>query len=226
MTDALRVILEVGRKRRVVAGALDWPGLDRWGTSEDDALDRLSSYRPRYAGVAERAGLGSVFGRASDAEVAERVPGSSSTDFWGIAHVPSQIEREVLSSADLERRLDLLCACWAYFDAVAARVSAKLRPGPRSAGRSRDQIIRHVYGTEPANFSRKVGVRTALDLVLTPDGLAAHRQAFLDAIRAHNAEGKPARTWPIQFLVRRTAHHVMDHAWEMEDRDLGVPSVP
>ena len=39
------------------------------------------------------------------------------------------------------------------------------------------------------------------------------------AIRAYNAEGKPARTWPIQFLIRRTAHHVMDHAWEMEDRD-------
>lgn len=31
---------------------------------------------------------------------------------------------------------------------------------------------------------------------------------------------KPARTWPIQFLIRRTAHHVMDHAWELEDRDL------
>jgi hypothetical protein len=72
--------------------------------------------------------------------------------------------------------------------------------------------------------SRKVGVRTELDVVLTPDGLAKHRQAYLDAIRAYNAEGKPARTWPIQFLVRRTAHHVMDHAWEMEDRDPGVPS--
>jgi hypothetical protein len=30
MTDGrLRVVLEVGKKRRVVAGALDWPGLDR-----------------------------------------------------------------------------------------------------------------------------------------------------------------------------------------------------
>ena len=42
----------------------------------------------------------------------------------------------------------------------------------------------------------------------------------LDAICAYNAEGKPARTWPLQFLVRRTAQHVMDHAWELEDRDL------
>ena len=77
-----------------------------------------------------------------------------------------------------------------------------------------------MYGTEPANWSRKVGIRTELDVVLTRDGLAWHRQQYLDAIRTHNAEGKPARTWPIQFLVRRTAHHVMDHAWELEDRDL------
>ena len=108
MADTLKVILELGKKRKVVAGAMDWPGLDRWGTSEHDALDKLSSYLPRYAGVAERAGLASAFARSRDAEVVERVPGSSSTDFWGIAHVPSQIERDVLSPADLERRLDLL----------------------------------------------------------------------------------------------------------------------
>ncbi len=220
MTDTLRVILELGKKRRVVAGAMDWPGLDRWGTSEDDALDKLLSYVPRYAGVAERAGMGNAFTRARDVEMVERVSGSSSTDFWGIAHVPSQIEAQVLSPADLERRLDLLRACWASFDDVAARVSHELRPGSRGGGRSRDQIIRHTYGTEPEQFSRKVGVRTELDVVLTPDGLATHRREYLDAIRAYNADGKPARTWPIQFLVRRTAHHVMDHAWEMEDRDL------
>jgi hypothetical protein len=218
MTDTLRVILELGKKRRVVAGAMDWPGLDRWGTSEDDAVEKLVSYVPRYAGVAERAGMKSAFARARDVEVVERVPGSSSTDFWGIAHVPSEIERDVLSAADLERRLDLLQASWAYFDDVAARVSDELRPGPRSAGRSRDQIIRHVYLNEPEQFSRKVEVRTPFEDVLAPGGLASHRQQYLDAIRAYNVEGKPARTWPIQFLVRRTAHHVMDHAWEMEDR--------
>ncbi len=214
----LRVSLEVGKKRRVVAAAIDWPGLDRWGTSEDDAIAKLTTYLPRYAGVAERAGLGDAFKRARDIEVVERTPGSSSTDFWGIAHVPSEIERGVLSAPDLERRLDLLRACWAYFDEVAARVPAELRPGPRSAGRSRDQIIRHVYINEPEQMSRKVEVRTPPDVVMTPGGRATHRQAYLDAIRAYNAEGKPARSWPIQFLVRRTAHHVMDHAWEMEDR--------
>jgi len=218
MSEQLRVILEVGKKRRVVAGALDWPGLDRWGTSEADALAKLASYRPRYAGVAERAGRAAEFARSDTLEVAERVPGSSSTDFWGIAHVPSQIEREILSPADLERRLELLQACWAYFDDVAAHAPAELQAGPRSAGRSRDQIVRHVIHNEPGQFSRKIEVRTPTEVVLTPDGLLAHRAAYLDALRAYNAAGKPARSWPIQFLIRRTAHHVMDHAWELEDR--------
>jgi hypothetical protein len=220
MTGGLRVILEIGKKRRVVAGALDWPGLDRWGTSEEDALEKLTAYVPRYAGVAERAGMARAFARSRELDVVERVPGSSSTDFWGIAHVPSQIEREVLSAPDLERRLEVLQATWAYFDDVAAHVSKELRPGPRSAGRTREQIVRHVYANEPEQMSRKVEVRTPKEVVLTPKGLAAHRQAYLDAIRAYNAEGKPARTWPIQFLIRRTAHHAMDHAWEMEDRDI------
>jgi hypothetical protein len=219
MTNTLRVILEIGKKRRIVAGAMDWPGLDRWGTSEENALEKLASYVPRYADVAKRAGMARAFTRARDLDVVERVPGSSSTDFWGVAHVPSQIEREVLSSPDLERRLDLLQATWAYFDDVAARITDELRPGPRSAGRSHDQIVRHVYYNEPEQFSRKVEVRTPMEVVLTPGGLATHRREYLAAIRDYNADGKPARTWPIQFLIRRTAHHVMDHAWEMADRD-------
>jgi len=219
MAESLRVILEIGKKRRIVAGAMDWPGLDRWGTSEENALEKLASYVPRYVRVAERAGLGKAFGRARDIEVVERVPGSSSTDFWGIAHVPSEVEREVLSAADLERRLDLLQACWTWFDDIAGRASPDLRPGARSAGRNRDQIIRHVYLNEPDQWSKKVGVRTPFEDVLTPAGLARHREQYLDAIRAFNAEGKPARSWPIQFLVRRTAQHVMDHGWEIEDRN-------
>ena len=220
MSTTLRVILEIGKKRRVVAAAYEWPGLDRWGTSEDDALAKLASYLPRYTDVAQRAGLASEFEASGTLEIIERVPGSSSTDFWGIAHVPSETERNVLSAADLERRLAVLQATWAYFGDAAIRVSRELRPGTRSAGRTREQIIRHTYMGEPQQFTRKVEVRTPLDQTLTPDGLAAHRQETLDAIRAYNAEGKAARTWPIQFLVRRIGHHVMDHAWELEDRDL------
>ncbi len=217
----MRVVLEIGKApRRVVAGAVDWPGLDRWGTSEPAALAVLRSYVDRYAHAAQGAGLGSELARqAGTVEVVERVPGSSSTDFWGIAHVPSRMEHEPLSSDELERRLALLAACWAYFDDTVDRVSGELRPGPRSAGRTREQIIRHVYGSEPEQFTRKVEVRTPIEAVLAPDGLARHRQQTLEAIRDYHRVGRRARTWPLPFLIRRIAHHVMDHAWELEDRD-------
>jgi hypothetical protein len=93
-----------------------------------------------------------------------------------------------------------------------------LRLGPRGGGRSRDEIVRHVYASERHNWWRKVGIREEDGVRLTPEELAGHRSRYLDAIRAYNAEGKPARTWPIQFLIRRTAQHAMDHAWEIEDR--------
>ncbi|MGI8518582.1 MAG: hypothetical protein ACR2ME_09625 [Acidimicrobiia bacterium] len=216
----MRVILEIGKKRKVVGGAVDWPGLDRSGNSEEEALAKLAAYRLRYVAVAERADLANAFKRAGAIEVVERLPGSSSTDFWGIAQVPSELEHEVLAAKRLERRLALLDACWSYFDKTAKRVSAELRPGPRGGGRERGEIINHVYASERSNWSPKVEVRTPAGVMINRKGLTRHRQEFLDAIRAYNAEGKPARKWPIQFLVRRTAQHVMDHAWEMEDRDL------
>jgi hypothetical protein len=221
MADTLRVVLEMGPKgKRVVAGAYEWPGLDRWEKTEDEALEKLSRYLPRYEAVAERAGLAHAFARQSAFDVVERYVGNTSTDYWGIAHVPSAIETEVLAGVDLDRRLALLEACWAHFDDIGSRVSAELRPGPRGGGWTRAEIVRHVLVNEPEQFTRKVEVRSPREMVLSPDGLAAHRQDTVDSIRAYNAEGNTARTWSIQFLMRRIAHHCMDHAWEMEDRDL------
>ena len=169
MTATLSVVIEIGPKgRRMVAGAHEWPGLERWGTDEDDALAKLSSYMPRYAPVAKRAGLADAFASESAPEVVERYPGNTSTDWWGIAHVPSEIEHEVLSATELERRLDLLQASWDYFDDIAARVSEELRLGARGGGRSRDEIIRHVYASERHNYWRKVGIREEDGLRLTP----------------------------------------------------------
>lgn len=47
MTDQLRVLLEIGPKgKRIVAAAMDWPGLERWGRTEHDGVDRLRAYVP------------------------------------------------------------------------------------------------------------------------------------------------------------------------------------
>jgi hypothetical protein len=57
-------------------------------------------------------------------------------------------------------------------------------------------------------------------VLLTDADLSAHRDAYCTAIRAFHAQGKLARTWPLRYLIRHTAFHTLDHAWEMEDKDL------
>ena len=110
-------------------------------------------------------------------------------------------------------------ACWAFFDKVRARVSAEMQRGPRGGGRDRDPIVWHTFRAE-LDWAKKLGLRPPLDALLTDAGLQAYRDAYCDAIRALHAQGKMARNWPLRYLIRHTAYHTLDHAWEMEDKDL------
>ena len=220
MADELRVMLEIGPKgKQVVAVAPDWPGLERGAKTGEAAIARLQAYLPRYAPVANLAGMAAEFAAIATVDVVEHYPGTGSTDFWGISFAFSSIDREAMSSEELERDLTLLQACWAFFDAVRSRVSAELQKGPRGGGRDRDRIVRHTLGTEQ-DWAAKLGVRTPEGALLTYEGLSAHRDAYCTAIRALQVQGKPARTWPLRYLIRHTAFHTLDHAWEMEDKDL------
>jgi hypothetical protein len=223
MANALRVTLEFGPKgKKVAAVAPDWPGLERGAKTGEAAIERLRSYLPRYAPVAKLAGMGAEFAAISTVDMVERYPGTGSTDFWGISFAFSGLDRQAISSEELERELTLMQACWAFFDDVRVRVSADLRKGPRGGGRDRDRIVRHTLGTEQGLFAVKVGLRTPEGALLTDDGLRAHRDAYLNAVRAFHAQGKMARTWPLRYLIRHTAYHTLDHAWEMDDKDLTV----
>lgn len=220
MTDDIRVVLEIGPKsKQVAAVAPDWPGLERGAKTGEAAIERLFSYLPRYAQVALLAGLEAEFAAITAVDVVEQYPGTGSTDFWGISFAFSSIDRQDMSSEELTRELTLMQACWACFDDVRARVSAELQKGPRGGGRDRDRIVRHTFGAEQ-DWAKKVGVLTPQGAMLTAEGLHAHRDAYCKAIRALHAQGKPARTWPLRFLIRHTAYHTLDHAWEMEDKDL------
>jgi hypothetical protein len=214
-------MVERGRKKPVaVASAFDWPGWDRSGKSEADALQVLETYRPRYAKIAALAGLADEFRAARKMEVVERLQGVGMTDFYGLSFKSAKPEHVPMSEAACERKLALLRASWTYFDQVASRVSAELRKGPRGGGRDRDKIVYHANGAEIQEFAPKVGVMTPLDAWRSPEKLRAHRNALCAAIRDYNARGAPARTWTVQFVIRHSAYHMLDHAWEMEDRDL------
>ncbi len=220
MADPVRVMLEHGRKKRVVGCAFDWPGWDRSTRIGGDVLAVLAAYRPRYAKVAELAGFGAEFGATDGFEVTEQVEGIGMTDFYGVSGRAAEPENDPMTKAECERKISLLRACWNTFDDVAARVSPELRKGPRGGGRDRDQIIWHVNGAEIHGFAPKVGVRVPLETMNDPTALRAYRDAFVEGIREHHARGESARSWALQFLIRRCAWHMLDHAWEMEDRDL------
>ncbi len=124
-----------------------------------------------------------------------------------------------MSGEALERELTLMRACWAFFDEVRSRVSPEMQRGPRGGGRDRDHIVRHVIATE-LGWAKKLGLPASQDALLTDEGLIMHRDAYCDAIRALHSQGKMARTWPLNYLIRHSAFHTLDHAWEMEDKDL------
>ncbi|MGI8916034.1 MAG: hypothetical protein ACR2JY_20055 [Chloroflexota bacterium] len=222
MGSELRVTLEIGPKgKKVAAVAPDWPGLERGANTGEAAIARLQSYLPRYAKVAKLAGMDAEFAAITAGGVVEQYPGTGSTDFWGISFAFSSIDRSDLSSEESERELTLMEACWRFFDDVRLRVSAEMRKGPRGGGRDRDHIVRHTFGAEQ-DWAEKIGVLTPQGAMLTDEGLQAHRDAYRKAIRAFYAEGKLARTWPLRYLIRHTAYHTLDHAWEMDDKDLTV----
>lgn len=214
-------MLELGPKsKRVVAVAPDWPGLERGAKTEAAALDRLVSYVPRYARIAELAGLQTQFTSSSNTtEVIERYPGTGSTDFWGISFAFASIDIQDVPNDALERELSLMQAAWQFFDEVRSRVSAEMQLGPRGGGRSRDVIVRHVVRTE-LDWAKKLGLPRPGEVPLDDAGLKAQRESYCAHIRKLHSQGKMARTWPLRYLIRHTAYHALDHAWEMEDKDL------
>jgi hypothetical protein len=204
-----------------VAFSPDWPGWSRGASSAEAALDLLEAYRERYRPVAVVAERADEFDAAGALTVVEDQVGTGSTDFWGISFAPSTLEQEPMDDTELTRAIGLLRACWGFFDEVAAQVSAELRKGPRGGGRDRDEIVRHAVRVESEDFAKRLGLRAPENAALTPEGLRAHRAAYVDTMRAYNAgEGKRMRSWNLPFLIRHSAFHVLDHAWEMQDKDL------
>jgi hypothetical protein len=219
----VRTVIQRGPKdKKSVAFSLDWAGWERGAKTAELALETLESYRERYRSIASLAGMTWEFDAAGPLEVVEDEVGTGSVDFWGISFSPSSVEQEPMSEAVIQPGIALLRACWAFFDGVAARVSPEMRKGPRGGGRDRDRIIRHTIRTESEDFARQVGLRIPEGAALTPDGLRRHRETFVAAMRAYNAGevSRRMRSWNLPFLIRHSAYHTLDHAWEMEDKDL------
>ena len=194
-----RVYLECGPKW-TFACALDWPGWCRRAKGDEAAVEELLSYADRY-----RAAVGDGFA-PGEPTIVGRVTGNATTDF-GAPAIATEWDLEALDDAELDRQLGLLGQAWSYFDAVASSAPAGLRKGPRGGGRDRDDVRRHVVEAE-RGYAPKAGVRVA-----PRTEWAQQRAMITDGFRR-----REAGQWPARYVLRRIAWHVLDHAWEIEDR--------
>ena len=222
--DQVEVYLEIGSKK-TFAGAVDWPGWNRGGRDEASALQALLECGPRYARVLHAAGLDfQAPENVPSFAVVERLPGTSTTDF-GAPDVAPSVDNSPVDEDRLRFFQDLLGACWAAFDAaVRAAAGKELRKGPRGGGRDVQGIARHVLGAEAGYLSR-LGWKFKWDEENDPyEELLRAREAVLQALGPAARGELPAagprggKRWSPRYYVRRAAWHVLDHAWEIEDR--------
>jgi hypothetical protein len=218
------VYLEVARKR-TFAGAIEWPGWCRSGKTETDALRALVDYGPRYAAAIGDAAKGLTLpGSSDELEVADRVEGNATTEFGAPGIAPAADERP-LDRRELTRLSSILEASWRCLDRCVERArGVTLRKGPRGGGRELDAIVSHVLDAELSYLDR-LGLRFRSEEPAAEAGerAAALRRRVLDTLDARlrgdvDTTGRRAPLWSPRYFVRRAAWHVLDHAWEIEDR--------
>jgi hypothetical protein len=209
------IYLELGGKK-TVAWSFEWPGWCRISSREDAALQALIDTEERYRIIAQRAGLDFAPG---DFVVVERVPGDANTA-WGMPSVIVAADTRPIDAATAQRGVALLRASWVILEEVVAASSAELRKGPRGGGRERDEVRRHVVEAERA-YARKIGVRHKPFDVNDLSALSVMREEMA-AVLSKPSDGEPLVSggWRASHALRRMAWHVVDHIWEIEDRQL------
>ncbi|NIM95791.1 MAG: hypothetical protein GTO18_18990 [Anaerolineales bacterium] len=224
ITNSVPVYLEVGSKR-TFAGGLDWPGWCRSGRDEALALTALFDYGTRYAKVLRSTRLGFHAPKnISEFVVSTRLEGYSTTDFGSPAIAPPT-DSGPINEAELGRFLAILEACWRGFDeAVSATKGRELRKGPRGGGRDLEKIIQHVLEADGAYLGR-LGWKFQLNEGRNSlQRINQIRQIIMEALEATASIDKPTTgsrggvRWMPRYFIRRVAWHVLDHAWEIEDR--------
>jgi hypothetical protein len=210
--------------KRAFAGALDWPGWCRSGRDEEAALESLLASGPRYAIVLKGSGVRfTAPARESTLAVVERMKGDATTDF-GAPSIAPKADATPIDRRWLTRNVKILRACWESFDRAVAGVTGELRKGPRGGGRDVDTIVDHVVGAEGGYLRMIAGKPPAFAEAEASAAREPLRTAVLEGLERAIVVGIPERgprggaRWSARYFVRRDAWHVLDHAWEIEDR--------
>lgn len=222
--SSYNIYLELGRKK-VFATAVAWPGWCRSGRDEASAIQALLEAGRRYVRLLHGTNLAFNPPQSSeDFHILERVAGNATTDF-GAPDKLIASDNDPFGPGELERAQTLLEAFWRAFDAVVeTAVNKDLRKGPRGGGRELAGIIEHIMEAD-ASYLRTLGWKFAkLKGEDEAQKLARLRREILNGLAAAAAGQLPqkgprgGKRWPPRYFIRRSAWHVIDHIWEIEDR--------
>lgn len=223
LNEGVDIYLEIGKKK-VFAVAIHWPGWCRFGKDEVMALESLDRSADRYSQVAEAGGVNFKLPQSpSDFNIVARLEGDSTTDFGAPAKMLKN-EWDLTNSQELERYERIIQGCWFVFDeAVNSGTGKEIKKGIRGGGRDLDKIIDHVYQAEELYLKQlgwtfpklegEIDQRMQLLQREVLKGLKAAAAGLLPRIGPRGG-----KRWPPSFFARRLAWHVLDHAWEIEDR--------
>ena len=222
--ENIPIYFETGKKR-VFACAVAWPGWSRSAASEDAAIQTLLDYAPRYARIFENEPAGFAIPKSSaEFKVVERVEGGSTTDF-GVPWIEPAVDAPPLQGEDLSRLNLVLAACWHALEHAASQAEGKeLRTGPRGGGRDREKILRHVFDAN-TSYLAKLAYKPPRPIDTCDDAIQANFSALQVAAGGNLPKQGPrgGKLWSPRYFVRRAAWHILDHAWEIEDRILDRP---
>ncbi len=223
--ESIAIYLEAGAKR-TFASAVDWPGWSRGARSEQEAIAALASYGDRYKAVVRSAAPNFTAPKdASECKIVKRLKGNVGTDF-GVPSLGLPSDSAPMAATELERLARILEACWDAFDRAAKSAKGlELRKGPRGGGRDLDKMTAHVVEADQA-YMAQLGARPPKAAAGRPIRPSDLHDAMLAAFRAR-ARGLPfadprntKKPWTLRYFARRVGWHVLDHAWEIEDRAI------
>lgn len=220
------VVIEAAAKRTFVA-ATDWPGWARGGKTEEGAIEAFVTYGPRYAAVIHGIAPIRPPGKPSDLNVIEHLDGDSGTEF-GIPSSTAKADLRPIDDAELARQIAILEASRRAFDTAANKaVGVSLTTGPRGGGRTLDKMVRHVVEADQA-YLQQLGSKPPRWTVESPEEYGTTiRELQVQALTARVRGEEPPnpnavrKLWEPRYFVRRAAWHLLDHAWEIEDRSSG-----
>ena len=153
----------------------------------------LESYRPRYAPVAELAGLGDAFAAAGDLDVVERLRRLGMSDFYGTS---GQDGRARVRADERGRVRAQDRPAPGLLGVLRRGRRARLAGAPARVHAAADATATGSSATRMAPRSRSTPRRSACGHRSRPCGdpqaIRAHRDAYCAGIREYNARGPSA----------------------------------